>query len=736
MSKKKNNKKIKNSTEKKDSFFSLSSKTKRLIIGTAMFLVAGILVLGFFDLAGPWGEKIAEGIKYLIGNSLFFVPLFFIIGGIVVLESQAKKIWFSIMLGIFILILGISGIFGALGRENGQGGILGGLMSWLLLQVFGKWVAYLVFGALTMLGGLILWQVFQDGRPKTKTEDKSTKEAIDEKNKILKKRWNFGEKFQVKEIEPPVKDKNEEKAASIIGAAGLKSGKGLDHGLLRSHYELPSIDLLEKNHDQPYSGGDIKLNSTIIKRTLENFSIPVEMGEVNIGPTVTQYTLKPAEGIKLSKITALSNDLSLALSTHPIRIEAPIPGRPLVGIETPNKTRAKVRLRGLFEDVGFQQSPSNLLIALGRDVSDTPIFADLSKMPHLLVAGATGAGKTIGLNSVILSLLFRNSPETLRLILVDPKRVEFPIYNDLPHLLSPVILDAQKTINVLKWLVKEMERRFDVLKEAKSRDIASYNEKILKEKGESLMPYIVLIIDELADLMASRGKEVEAGIIRLAQMARATGIHLILATQRPSVEVITGLIKANITARISFQVASQVDSRTVLDAAGAEKLLGAGDMLFISTTNPKPKRIQGSYVSEKEVKKVTDFIKSKSQEEKMKTGETEDIENGLAESLAAEIEAHAGGDIFDSENFSDEDPLYEEAKALVIKTKKASASLLQRYLRIGYARAARLIDILEKRGVVGAAEGAKPREVFFKDGSEQGQEQEQNNDDGGRWQKI
>jgi S-DNA-T family DNA segregation ATPase FtsK/SpoIIIE len=428
------------------------------------------------------------------------------------------------------------------------------------------------------------------------------------------------------------------------------------------------------------------------------------MGEVNVGPTVTQYTLKPAEGVKLSRITALANDLALALASHPIRIEAPIPGKSLVGIEVPNKVRTLVRLRNLISEPQFQKHPSPLYFVLGRDVSGNPVFADLAKMPHLLVCGATGTGKTLFLNSLILSLVYRNSPKILKFILVDPKRVEFPIYSDLPHNLTNVIFDVQKTINALRWLVEEMERRFEVLAKFKTRDIFSFN-KISLEKKIPPMPYILLIIDELADLMAARGKEIEAAIVRLAQMARAVGIHLVLATQRPSTEVITGLIKANITSRVSFQVASQVDSRTVLDTAGAEKLLGRGDMLFLSPENPKPRRIQGAFVSEKEVQRVVEYLSSKYEKERI-----ESLEEKLAEETGEIGFFERGEDL--------EDPLYEEAKRVVIEAKKASASLLQRRLKIGYARAARLLDILEKRGIVGPPRGAKPREVYLKEEEE------------------
>jgi S-DNA-T family DNA segregation ATPase FtsK/SpoIIIE len=416
--------------------------------------------------------------------------------------------------------------------------------------------------------------------------------------------------------------------------------------------------------------------------------------------------------VKISKITNLSSDLALSLASHPIRIEAPIPGRSLVGVEVPNKKRAMVRLRELLENDEFQKSPNPLLFSLGKDVKGAPIYASLSNMPHMLVAGSTGAGKTIGLNTIILSLLYRHGPGDLRLIMVDPKRVEFSVYNSLNHLLCPVVVNPQKAVVALKWLVVEMERRFEFLAENKSRDIDSYNNRNRKKEDPKL-PYIVLIIDELADLMSSRGKEIEVYIARLAQMARAVGIHLILATQRPSVEVITGLIKANITSRIAFQVASQIDSRTILDTSGAEKLIGKGDMLFVSTELIKPRRIQGAFVSEQEVKKVVAWILDH-QKEIEATPEAESLSQELqnAQSLP-DMGAMTMGGSFAGGGGSGDDPLYEEAKQIVISTRKASASFLQRKLKIGYARAARLLDILEEKNVIGPGDGAKAREVYI-----------------------
>jgi len=1158
----------------------LPAETKKLIWGILLLLITIILTFSFTNKAGIAGRALMRGLLFLIGKTVFIVPLIFAVAGVIFLTTKYKRFLLPVILAILLLVLGISGILGGLNsaqkivpakpgpdQGQGQGGWLGYIFNLPLLKLFGFWVTQIISGVLIVIGSLIFWQFFKKTVPPKTDKDLLEKETP--KPSFIKK--IFRPKFKVKEI-PPFAPKEPLLVSPQPALPELKT-KTLEGSLISAPagYEFPPLDLLESDKGEP-SSGDIKANSAIIKKTLQNFDIPVEMSEVNVGPTVTQYTFKPAEGVKLSKITVLSNDISLALAAHPIRIEAPIPGKALVGIEVPNKVRMRVRLRNLFSLPDFQNYPSNLAIVLGKDVTGKAIFTDLGKMPHLLVAGATGTGKTCGadtlmftekgmltfeelcplplnretdfkiklvtrdgieetaknynngicqfyklttkrgyqieattehplwvmnedgsqswkpaslikkddfvaisrgpalfgnktdisdfkpskirantkkisfpskitprlgqflglltadgglsierkgfhrvvytqanpylirlykkslkelfgitwfiekkagsnpknkakdivvnskqlkeflaylgmqsvkspqkeiprvirtatkeivtvylravfdndgyvgkgsiefcisskklasqihimllnfgivssltikkvknyadneyyklsiygeearkfiqeigfvrkekydkvkellklspnpnvdlipnissllrtlgqkylnnfarltnrgwkyragilvpkyafntlraynsgqrmpgyqglekildfyqpisqeseyrelakiskrnfywdrvekitrtcgvgydfyvpgsdsfvgngfvnhntiyLNSLILSLLYRNGPDILKFILIDPKRVEFSVYEDFPHLLTPVIYDAQKTVNVLKWLTLEMERRFEVLAEAKVRDIGLYNEAALK-KGESLMPYIILIVDELADLMAARGKEVEVGIVRLAQMARAVGIHLVVATQRPSVEVITGLIKANITSRIAFQVASQVDSRTIIDIAGAEKLLGLGDLLYVSAETAKPRRIQGAYVSEKEVKRVMEFFKKK--------GMPAVFKNELEENLRMELEKEElgeMGEISDS-SFKGQDPLYEEARRLVIRSRKASASLLQRYLRIGYARAARLIDILEERGVVGPGEGAKPRQVYMKDEEEE-----------------
>jgi len=695
-----------NRADKNPSFFVLPHSTQKLIWGMLMFLMAVIVALSFFEKAGIAGRKFKTLTVFLIGDAVYTIPLFLILIGIVFIKTRHRRFLSPLILGILILILGVSGILESLTPDLKKGGWLGYILASLFLKVFGFLATQIIFSSFIIIGSLIFWQLLALPLLRREEEEEVEKKRII--TRVFDRVKNLP-KFKVKEV-PPLLSEKSFQAEPEAPSLELKVEKVSRNSLI-SEYEIPPLDLFGKEKEIP-AAGDTRTNSAVIKKTLENFGIPVEMAEINIGPTVTQYALKPAEGIKLSKITALSNNLSLALASHPIRIETPIPGRSLVGIEVPNKVRARVRLRTLISKPTFQESSSNLTFVLGRDVSGNPVYADLGRMPHLLVAGATGTGKTIFLNSLILSFLYQNGPESLRLILIDPKRVEFSVYNKLPHLLCPVIYNASKTVDCLKWLISEMGRRFDILSIEKVRNIGTYNEIIFKN-GKKPLPYIVLIIDELADLIVAKGKEVEAGIVRLAQLARAVGIHLVVATQRPSVEVITGLIKANITSRVSFQVASQIDSRTVLDMAGAEKLLGLGDMLFLSAEIVQPKRIQAAYVSEKELKKVANWIKSKSEDTIFEDSLTQDLQNSLE---TAEMEAERVGM---TTRYDEEDPLYPEAKQVVIEYRRASASLLQRKLRIGYARAARLIDILEERGVVGPSQGAKPREVYISDKNDQ-----------------
>lgn len=721
---KKKKRKIKSASWRKEykekaSRFSLPLEIKQMILGVLLILIALVICLSFFNLAGTAGKYLITGLSFLIGSTVFIIPLILILGGLVFLNAKnnqelldkGKKVFGPVVLATLISIVGLTGFLGSFNSGIKRGGWTGYLLSWPLLKYFGFWVSILVFVGLIIISGLIFYHYLK-GQKKEKEEILETAEEEEEEEKetkpsMLKK--FFAPKFKMKEVphfgSEPVQAK--EKEVEEI----LKEAKPVLNSNFYA-YQAPPLTLLDPEKGSPMSG-DTKVNASIIKKTFENFNIDVTMSEVNVGPTVTQYTFKPAEGVKLSKITGLSNDLSLALAAHPIRIEAPIPGRSLVGVEIPNKGRAQVRLRNQIENESFRDPEANLNLALGRDVSGIPVYTDLTRMPHLLVAGATGTGKTIFLNTLILSLLFQSNtstrcagPETLRLILVDPKRVEFPVYNNIPHLLCPILHSADQTIGALRWLTGEMERRFEVLAELKSRNIRSYNEKALKN-GTAPLPFIVVIIDELADLMMAKGREIEGGIVRLAQMARAVGIHLVVATQRPSVEVITGLIKANITSRVTFQVASQVDSRTIIDTSGAEKLLGYGDLLYVSSYTPKPKRIQGSYVSEKEVRRVIKHIIDKAEQEE---------KSEMDEELIQSVE-RGGGEVAPSSNpgeYSDSssDPLFLDAKNVVIEANKASASLLQRRLRVGYARAARLIDMLEEQGIVGPADGAKPRTIF------------------------
>jgi S-DNA-T family DNA segregation ATPase FtsK/SpoIIIE len=462
-------------------------------------------------------------------------------------------------------------------------------------------------------------------------------------------------------------------------------------------WEFPSLNLLSDEKMTIVSDEmELDKKERMIQEKLAEFGIGSDRGPANAGPTVTQFTLKPHEGVKLAKITNLKNDLALALSTPSLRLEAPIPGKDLIGIEIPNEKRATVHLKEILESREFEDIKSPLRLAMGRDVAGNAVVADLAEMPHLLIAGATGAGKSVGMNTFLMSLLFQNSPADLKLIMVDPKRVELMPYNNIPHLLTPVITEAEKALAALRWCVAEMMRRYGELAQKGYRNVAEYN-----AKEEEKMPKIVIVIDELADLMMRQlKKDTEAAICRLAQMARAVGMHLIVATQRPSVDVITGLIKANIPTRISFAVTSAVDSRTILDSIGAEDLLGKGDMLFSNAALSKPRRIQGIFVSSEEINRVTNKLKIAGQPEydDSVTAGSEPDESGLPDFSGG---GSAGGNI------------NEQAVEVIRSTGKASASLLQRRLSVGYARAARILDELEEQGLIGPARGAKPREIYL-----------------------
>lgn len=698
---------------------SISPDTLEGLVILLLLVVAGISVFSLLKLAGPFGVFWAGILVAFLGEVAWLFPLYIIMLAAIRLVHPPRE--GVLVVGISLLVLVIAGLVDSLmGLTDSKllidgGGYLGQYLRQPLEAVFDIYPTLIILMALFVTAVIVIFDItlmallekiilhpLQSVRGLFNKQENSEVAEVDVTQEVVSEsRWNlpFFTRRKVG-IESSADDTDSVEVDSTIEREEFESEGGEEataravaprHQTIK--YKPVAIDLplslLERGTDKPTSG-DIDANKEVIRRTLENFNIKVEMGEVNVGPTVTQYTLKPDGGVKLATITGLHNDLALALAAHPIRIEAPIPGKSLVGIEVPNSAVAMVKLRDIFESPSFSKRTSNLFLALGKDVAGHPYCVDLERMPHLLVAGATGAGKSVALNGIILSLLYQNNPSDLKLVLVDPKRVEFSVYKHMPHLLTPIVTEVPATVNALKWLLGEMDRRFTVLQESGDRNIQTYNQRH-KEK----MPYIVLVIDELADIMVSAASEVETAIIRLAQMSRAVGIHLVLATQRPSVDVITGLIKANVPARIAFSVASLVDSRTILDTAGAEKLLGRGDLLYLSAEVPKPKRVQGAFVSDEEIRNVVNHLKQMA---------TPDYVEGVTERQSS---AGYGG--YDD----DEDPLYQEAEIMVIDTKKASASFLQRRFKIGYARAARLLDMLEARGVIGPGEGAKPREVLM-----------------------
>ncbi|TSC91609.1 MAG: putative cell division FtsK/SpoIIIE [Parcubacteria group bacterium Licking1014_17] len=706
----------KDSNGKSSSVFGLAQETKNGIWSIACFGLAVITTLAFLNKAGDAGLVFSVVASRLFGWGIFLIPLALVILGIAFLKSIHSRIYSSALVGTGIFVLGFLGLFYITGKGDiatrvTQGGYLGLVLGFPLLRFVGSIASFTVLFLVLIISILVALNVpihsilfflkpaKEEGEEVQELKDnvvvKRGSQIIDARaeEEAAKQKGDFHP--QIIKPKPAQKSEADEEKEFVIRAS--KSGK----------WELPPIEMLHSDKEQPHAG-DINTNVTIIKRTLSNFGIDVEMGEVSIGPTVTQFTLRPAMGIKLSRITALQNDLSLALAAHPIRIEAPIPGKALVGIEVPNKKSALVGLRDLIEAEEFKKSKYSLALAVGRDVAGFPVYAGLEKMPHMLIAGATGTGKSVAINALLLSLLYKHSPNILKLILVDPKRVELSLYNGIPHLITPVITDPKKVVNAFRWAVHEMERRYEKLSASGSRDINSYNVIQINAKKE-LMPYIIIVIDELADLMAAHGRDIEAAVVRLAQMARAVGIHLIVSTQRPSVEVITGLIKANITTRIALQVASQIDSRTIIDMAGADRLLGNGDMLLQSGDTSKPRRVQSAYVSEKEVKDVVKFIKDEASQLE------EFAEYNKEDEFKVDLDAAVKGETM-GEDAEVDDVLFNDAREVVIQAQKASASLLQRRLRVGYARAARLLDILEERGIIGPGEGAKPRDVFVKPG--------------------
>jgi S-DNA-T family DNA segregation ATPase FtsK/SpoIIIE len=717
----------------------------RGVLSTVLIVFAIITALSLFESAGDLGALIDYVLSAVFGVSKYVGPILLLLFAWMVMKEEEARYQGTHIIGAVLFLLSFSSLFHfhfpliEMYHEaiEGSGGGLFGMLAWPMKRYLGNiagvvlligilWISLLLIFNTTIANFILVHKKLMQSlggfgagltamskelfvsNTHSDTTDEEADDYFEEQDddsylETIEKR-NFAPKHH-EEIEPdstPLEPEvvlTKDTTSTTVtlkeqGKSGVNEADYMQNVIIK---KIPPISLLSSEKSNPTSG-DIKANLELIQKTFADFNIDVDMGKVRVGPTVTQYTLKPPRGVKLTKITGLTSNLALALAAHPIRMEAPIPGKSLVGIEVPNEKAAQVTLKELLESSEFKTREHNMMVALGRDVTGKVWFADLPKMPHLLIAGATGSGKTVCMNTIIMSLLYQNTAETLRLIMVDPKRVELTPYNGIPHLLTPVITDVPKTVNALKWTVDEMNRRFEMLSKVGNRDIGSYNAEHPNEK----LPYIVFIIDELADLMQMASNEVEAGIIRLAQMARAVGIHLIVATQRPSVDVITGLMKANIPGRIAFSVASSTDSRTILDSPGAESLLGKGDMLLSTANLSKPVRIQGAFLSEKEARNVISYLR------------VENEEDIYDESVIAKKDGHGGGqgDLFGGSG-DEYDPHFEEAKRIVIDAGKASASYLQRRLRVGYARAARILDELEIAGVIGPADGSKPRELLM-----------------------
>jgi DNA segregation ATPase FtsK/SpoIIIE, S-DNA-T family len=692
----------------------LAPETIYAVFAVIFFVIGVFFLLAAFEKAGVAGKVIYTRLSLLLGVGYYLLPILFFLLSSSYFKSQKANLAITNIIGSILFCLSGLGFIEVFAPT--KAGIVGQFIGAPLAHLFDVSGAAVILGAAFVISLLVLfnthpvtefraWSEKRRERKLAAAQEREAAGVLDEKENAV-----------IETALPKTTAKDEAPEATIKEPKKPLFKKSEPEGFSLAHYTgtytPPPLSIFSKDSGKP-GVGDIKANANIIKRTLQNFGIDVAMDEISIGPSVTRYALKPAEGVRLSKILSLQKNLELALAAHPVRVEAPIPGKALVGIEVPNSAKTTVGFGTLLSTPEYAQMQKPLTLALGRDVDGIASFADLAKMPHLLIAGATGSGKSVTIHALINSMLFRNGPNSLRFVMVDPKRVELTMYNGIPHLLTPVITEPKKAILALKWLVSEMERRYNVLEQKRVRDISSYHSTILgpaldKKKTEDeempeTLPYIVVVFDELADIMSTYPRELEAGIVRLAQMSRAVGIHLILSTQRPSVNVITGLIKANIPGRIALQVSSQIDSRTILDASGAEKLLGAGDMLFASGDMGKPKRIQSAFISESEVKKVVDFLRSNA--------------DGLeALDMPIDLESggsvHSGGGIFGGSDDADDDELFEDARETVVRAGKASTSYLQRKLRIGYARAARLIDLLEERGVIGPGDGAKPRDVL------------------------
>lgn len=733
---------------KKAPAIQLQDSTRSAISGTVQVCVSVLLFLALQKQAGVVGDAVQQILTFFFGKYGMIFPFFLLLSGFMQLAAWSKKIETKRSAGLLLCLLAFLGLMhiGAPIEKIGESrdelaGAIGFMVSLPFLMYFSRVVGYVVLSAVFLIGVLIafepnvaFWfqQVLDQLVPARKIarkrrlkargieevtveDDDEEEEEDDEEEEDLVEEGDAPTELNI--VRPEFARVDTKKVGSPQELK-MKLNDTLEMKDTRfEEWTFPAFDLLEVSQSTlKVDDEELKRQARLIEEKLREFDIDVTMKDARPGPTVTQFTLQPSEGVKLSRIGGLKDDLALALAAPSLRIEAPIPGKALVGIEMPNRERTTVHLREILESHSFVQSESSLTLPLGRDVSGDALVADLAHMPHLLIAGATGSGKSVCMNTFLTALLFQNAPHELKFILIDPKRVELTLYDNIPHLLTPVITEAEKALQALRWAVAEMGRRLHRFSEVGARNLDEFNEKQTEE--DKMLPRIVIVIDELADLMMRQyRKDTETMISRIAQMARATGMHLIVATQRPSVDVITGLIKANIPTRIAFRVVSSVDSRTIIDGIGAEDLLGQGDMLYMTASTPKPLRIQGIYVSTKEVERVINAVKiagGGKVTEQIGLGidgeqNEEDVDGGgLPQSGHIDLEADDNGG----------DDLFFEALRVVQETGKASASLLQRQLKVGYARAARLLDIMEEKGLIGPPDGAKPRKVFFDRGAQ------------------
>ncbi|OGE64477.1 hypothetical protein A3J13_01365 [Candidatus Daviesbacteria bacterium RIFCSPLOWO2_02_FULL_36_8] len=657
------------------------------LVGVALAILSTVALVTHTQVLDFWRNFLTEN----LGWTKFFAPIIFFLSGLVLTKMRWKFAQVNVLLGLILAVVSLAGLTASIKPEKaGSIGIsLWGELSGFITVPGAAAVLILVFLiGLVVLFNTSLEQIFVVFGWIFKLL-----------GKLIKPIFNRQRTFEAKNI--PIKVSGlDDKVSALPRKPVSKEVPILADTLVQNVagkgvvWKYPPLSLLSDKVGSPAERGDVKKSADIIEKTLDSFGIQADVAEINGGPAVTQYALKITAGTKISKIANLQHDIALALATPTgtVRIEAPIPGKSLVGIEVPNRSLEIVGLKHVLADE-MNKHKSKLAVALGRDTSSKPMIVDLDRMPHCLIAGTTGSGKSIMLNAIITSLLFRNSPDELKLILIDPKRVELTNYNGIPHLLTPVITEPEKILSSLKWAMAEMDRRYKLFQSAGVRNITGFNEM----SGYVALPYIVIVIDELADLMMFAPVEIEDAITRIAQLARATGIHLVVATQRPSVDVITGLIKANIPCRIAFNVSSMIDSRVILDGPGAEKLLGRGDMLFLPPDASKPIRVQGVFVQDGEINNLIKYLK----------------ELGIAPQYTAEVTEmpinRVGG-----RDSGDRDELFEEAVRTVCQYDRASASLLQRRLKVGYARAARIIDELEVAGVIGVGDGSKPRDVLVK----------------------